>query len=222
MAAGVSGPAEGRFGPGYFETSYADYERQNPPHKLAFYRTLAEQALAGLARPRVLDLGCAFGKFLSALDPAWQLHGIDVSEHAVRRARVALPRARLAVGSAAAIPFGSTFDLITAFDVLEHVPALDAVRDGLRARLGPEGRLVFVVPVYSGITGPLVRLLDRDATHVHRRGLRFWMEWAGAAFDIVGWWGIYRYLLPGGHYWHRPTLRLRRASPAIAVWARRR
>jgi SAM-dependent methyltransferase len=212
----------GRFERSYFEASYADYDRQNPPHKLAFYRRVAEGAVTGIARPRVLDLGCAFGRFLSVLDPAWQLHGVDVSEYAVRQARRALPRARLAVASAAAIPFGSRFDLITAFDVLEHIPALDVVRAGIGERLGPEGRLLFVVPVYTGVTGPLVRLLDRDVTHVHRRSRSFWLEWAGAVFDIVGWWGIYRYLLPGGHYWHWPTRRLRHVSPAIAVSARRR
>jgi SAM-dependent methyltransferase len=218
----MSAPPNGRFERSYFETCYADYDRQNPPHKLAFYRQIAERAVTGIARPRVLDLGCAFGKFLSVLDPAWELHGLDVSEYAVRQARGALPRARLAVASAAAIPFDSPFDLITAFDVLEHVPALDVVRAGIRDKLGPEGRLVFVVPVYSGITGPLVRLLDRDDTHVHRRSRSFWLEWAGAAFDLVEWWGIYRYLFPGGYYWHRPTWRLRRVSPAIAVSVRQR
>jgi len=218
----MSSPPSGRFERSYFETSYADYDRQNPPHKLAFYRQLAERALVGIARPRVLDLGCAFGKFLSVLDPAWEAYGLDVSEYAVRQARAARPRAQLAVASAAAIPFDSPFDLITAFDVLDHVPALDAVRAGIRDTLGPQGRLVFVVPVYSGITGPLVRLLDRDVTHVHRRSRSFWLEWAGAAFDIVEWWGIYRYLLPGGYYWHRPTRRLRDVSPAIAVSVRQR
>jgi SAM-dependent methyltransferase len=222
VAAAVSVPPAGRFDRSYFETRYTDYERQNPPHKLAFYRRLAEEAAAGIARPRVLDVGCAFGAFLSALDPAWDLHGLDVSEYAVERARAALPRARLAVAGAAAIPFDPPFDVVTAFDVLEHIHELDAVREAIRDSLAPQGRLVFVVPVYSGITGPIVRWLDRDDTHVHRRSRTFWLEWAGAAFEVVEWRGLFRYLLPGGHYAHRPTRRFRRAAPAIAVSARKR
>src|SRR5262249_5933903 len=146
---------------------------------------------------------------------------IDVSEYAVSRAREALPHVHLSIGSADAIPFDGPFDLITAFDVIEHVPDLDAVRGSVRDRLGPRGQLVFVVPVYDGITGPIVRRLDRDVTHVHREGRGFWLDWAGAGFEIVEWWGVYRYLLPGGYYAHWPTRRLRRHAPAIAVRARR-
>ncbi|HKQ60819.1 MAG TPA: methyltransferase domain-containing protein [Candidatus Polarisedimenticolaceae bacterium] len=206
----------------YFETYYADYAKQNPPRKLAFYRSWAESLVGAAERPRVLDVGCAFGSFLGALDPRWELHGIDVSEYAIGLARERVPRARLAVAGAGAIPFPAPFDLITAFDVIEHVPDLPAVREGIRARLGPRGHLLFVVPVYDGITGPVIRRLDRDPTHVHRRSRRFWLEWAGAAFDLVRWAGIYRYLLPGGYYWHRPTRRLRGATPAIIVAARAR
>lgn len=36
---------------------------------------------------RILDVGCAEGKFLSMLGPQWERHGIDISETAVREAQ---------------------------------------------------------------------------------------------------------------------------------------
>jgi SAM-dependent methyltransferase len=210
------GPFEER----YFREVYPCYGRQNPPRKLAFYRSMAETALAGVAHPRILDIGCATGLFLASLDPRWQRFGCDVSAYAVSAARAQAPAACIEEGRATAIPFRERFDLVTAFDVLEHVPDLPAAEGSLRAALRPGGSLLFVVPVYDGPAGPLIRALDRDPTHVHTRSREFWLNWAGAFLHIERWLGIFRYLAPGNIYLHLPTVRLRRCAPAIAVLAR--
>lgn len=212
----------GEFDRSYYERNYRSYELQNPPRKLAFYRALVERAAAGKARPRILEIGCAFGHFLATLDPRWRRCGMDASRYAVGRARRRAPEAAFAVADAGGeIPFAGGFDVIVAFDVLEHLADLARVREALLPRLAPGGRLVFVVPVYDGPTGPLVRLLDRDPTHVHKRSRAFWLDWAGRDLRIVEWWGVYRYLLPGGRYLHRPTRALRGVAPAVAVVAAR-
>jgi SAM-dependent methyltransferase len=82
----------------YYESHYRDYARQNPPRKLRFYRGLAERAAAGKRSPRILDVGCAFGAFLSALDPEWQRFGADVSRFATDRAALEVPGAAFAQG----------------------------------------------------------------------------------------------------------------------------
>ena len=215
-------PEQPLFGEDYFRRCYRDYERQNPRRKMRFYRMLAEKAVGGLGRPRVVDVGCAFGSFLSALDARWRLYGMDVSEYAVERARHAVPHARFEVSGLPRMPFVGRFDLITAFDVIEHVPSLDQVLPAVRGKLEPNAHFLFVVPVYDGPTGPVVRLLDRDATHLHRNSRRFWLEWAASRFDLVEWWGIYRYLLPWNYYIHKPTRRFRAMTPAIAVLVRNR
>lgn len=206
----------------YFARHYRDYERQNPPRKLAFYRQLIEPAAVGVARPRVLDLGCAFGRFLEALGPKWERYGLDVSQFAIDEARRALPQATFEVAGATDTPFHTPFDAIVAFDVIEHVPPLDRVAAAVRAMLKPGGYWVFVVPVYDGITGPIIRLLDKDETHCHRCSRWFWLDWAREqGFELVDWQGIYRYLFPGGRYAHWVTRRLRRFTPAIAVVTKR-
>ena len=216
---GANGP---RFEQEYFARHYRDYARQNPAKKLRFYRELAERATAGLAAPRVLDIGCAFGAFLGALHPAWQRYGIDVSEFATELARREVPGVTFTRAGATDIPFAGPFDVVTAFDVLEHVTALDEAGAGVAAQLAPGGHFLFVVPVYDGPTGPVIRLLDKDDTHVHKQSRDWWLAWAAQRFDVLEWWGIYRYLLPGGFYLHAPTHLLRRCTPAIAVVARNR
>lgn len=206
----------------YFARHYGDYQRQNPPRKLDFYRRLVEPAAAGVERPRILDLGCAFGRFLAALGPAWDRYGLDVSRFAIAEARRAVPEAHFQVAGAVEQPFEGVFDAVVAFDVIEHVAALDGVAAAVRASLRPGGYWVFVVPVYDGLTGPVIRLLDRDETHCHRRSRWFWLDWAREqGFEIVDWLGIYRYLFPGGHYAHWVTRPLRRFTPAIAVVTKR-
>src|SRR2546426_9146876 len=111
----------------YFEQQYRDYERQNPPRKLAFYRSLAERAAGTNERPRILDIGCAFGYFLASLDGRWVRFGVDASRYAIEQARVRLPGAQFAVSQLDGAPMGRQFDIITAFDVLEHMPDLDAI-----------------------------------------------------------------------------------------------
>ena len=172
-----------RFDEAYFRTTYRDCQRQTPPRKMRFYRKLAEKVVGDLQRPRVLDIGCAFGAFLSTLDTRWHMHGMDVSE---------------------------------------HVPSLEGVLDSVEEKLEPRGHFLFVVPVYDGPAGPIVRPLDRDVTHLHKESRRFWLEWVTRRLELVEWWGICRYLLPWGYYVHQPTRWLRAIAPAIAVLAQSR
>ena len=212
----LTAPGEKRFEREYYEANYRDYARQNPPRKLQFYRGLAERAVAGKPSPRILDFGCAFGAFLSALDSTWRRFGADVSQYAIERAALAVPEATFARADIDSIPFSGTFD------VIEHVPSLELVASVIQSKLSSDGCFIFVVPVYDGPTGPIVRLLDKDETHLHKRSRDFWLAWAAENFTLGEWWGIYRYLVPGLGYLHLPTQAWRRWTPAIAVAARKR
>jgi SAM-dependent methyltransferase len=113
------------------------------------------------------------------------------------------------------------FDLITAFDVLEHIPSIDETLSWIAANVRPGGELLFVVPVYDGPFGFLVRSLDRDPTHVHKQGRGFWLSAASRHLCLVAWWGLFRYLVAGRFYVHAPARAWRRFSPAIACRMRR-
>ncbi|HPO12592.1 MAG TPA: class I SAM-dependent methyltransferase [Candidatus Hydrogenedentes bacterium] len=210
------------FGPNYFTSVYKDYQRQNPEKKLAFYRALAKKALAGIGNPNILDLGCAFGHFIGSLDTVGKKFAMDASAYAIEHLKAAHPEVQAVMGELPSISFAEQFDLITAFDVLEHVNDLDAALKEIWGHLAPGGHFVFIVPVYDGPTGPIIRLLDHDPTHVHKMSRRFWLEECAPYFHVKEWQGIFRYLLPGGWYMHWPTRAFRRISPAIAVVAEKK
>ena len=200
------------------------YDARNPPRK---QRAMVQELLLHTTGGDLLDVGCAYGTFLGALadQGGWALSGTDISEHAVAEA------ARRLVGRGvdlrvSALPeldhADASFDVVTAFDVVEHVADLPGAFAELKRVLRPGGLLAFVVPVYDGVTGPLVRRLDKDPTHIHKWARS---QWVGAVqaygFELVDWVGLFRYLIPDGPYLFRRSRRMRSHCPAILVLARR-
>ena len=211
-----------QFGKEYFDHNYRDYLRQNPEYKMRFYRSLVLEHTHDIAAPKVLDMGCAFGRFLGHMDAKWCRIGIDISEYAVHEAARTVPAGQFVVASCTAVPFRGPFHAIVAFDVIEHVPDLDEVASFVNSELDGRGVFVFVVPVYDGPLGHIVRCMDKDPTHVHKNSREFWLSWARRNFEPVSWTGIFRYLLPRGPYVNWPNRRLRSVAPAIGVTVRRR
>jgi SAM-dependent methyltransferase len=211
------------FGADYFRTQYRDYVAQNPPRRLHFYAdTVERHTLPGVPR-RIHDIGCAFGHFLGSLDTRWEIFGTDVSEWAVAQAARDYSRGVFRVAAAVDGPvFGAAFGAVTAFDVVEHVPDPDAVARSAKAQLVEGGCFVCVVPVYDGLSGPIIRRLDRDPTHLHRWPRQRWLDWASGHFALVEWTGILRYLLPLKYYLHVATRTFRYHTPAIILVGRKR
>jgi SAM-dependent methyltransferase len=206
----------------YFDRAYRDYEAQNPPRKTDHYLDQVE-ALVTPGRHDMLDVGCGLGSFLRRATerlPEWGLSGSDIELSAVETTQQLVPAATIVRASATESPFpAGSFDVITAWDVIEHVPDRDAVAASVSQMLRPGGLFLFVVPVYDGILGPVIRRLDRDPTHVHKEGRRFWLDWASTSFEVLEWHGMFRYLL-GRYYVHIPTRRLRSNATAILVVCR--
>jgi 2-polyprenyl-3-methyl-5-hydroxy-6-metoxy-1,4-benzoquinol methylase len=70
----------------------------------------------------ILDIGCSSGAFLGTMKgPSWKLYGIDMENSTAEKARSATG-AEVFVGDVMDAPFPpDSFDVITAFDLLEHV-----------------------------------------------------------------------------------------------------
>ena len=205
----------------YYQQNYRSYDRQNPARKLAYYRSRID-AHRHRAQPRcIYDIGCGPGNFLASMGTDWQVFGSDVNTFAIEQAGARIVNGRFALGAGAVTPlFDRRFPVITAFDVLEHVPEIEDAGARIGEQLEDGGLFLFVVPVYDGLSGPLITALDRDPTHVHKRERAFWLEWASRHFDVLDWEGILRYLLPGGYYLHVVTSTMRGHTPAICVACR--
>ncbi len=95
----------------------------------------------------LLDLGCSAGAFLSTMRrDSWQLHGIEISPNEARRAEERTG-AKVFVGDILDAPFAPTsFDVITCFDVLEHLYEPRKIMEKLRVWLKPGGIFYMAVP----------------------------------------------------------------------------
>jgi len=117
-------------------------------------------------RLRVLDAGCGTGRNLREFGVLGEITGVDVSptavgfchDHGVTSARQA---------PIEALPFAdASFDLVLAFDVIEHIDDdRSALRELARAT-DPRGRLVLTVPMYERLWS------QHDETHQHMRRYR--------------------------------------------------
>jgi SAM-dependent methyltransferase len=189
---------------------------------MLFYKRLVERTVRRDGPARLMEVGCAFGRFLSIADASWLRLGCDISEYALHTALTRAPGAYFIAADAAYLPVKCTFDVIVAFDSLEHVHNLELVADGFKNMLSSRGYLIFVVPVYDGPMGPVIRLLDHDTTHIHKKPRDFWLGWAESHFELCEWQGIFRYLFPAGVYLHFVTKVLRKFAPAIVVVTRKK
>jgi SAM-dependent methyltransferase len=100
---------------------------------------------------RLLDVGCASGKFLAQMGAVgWRLAGVELDPEAAATARTVTPD--VFVGDPLDAPFAAgAFDLVTAFHVLEHLPE---PRETLRAMLrwtAPGGLVIVEVPNVAGV-----------------------------------------------------------------------
>ncbi|MBT9582103.1 class I SAM-dependent methyltransferase [bacterium] len=207
------------FDQSYFSNCYRDYALQNPPYKLAFYMSWVERLAPAKEALDILEVGCGLGSFLRYLHDRRPLHRLtatDISDFAVAETAKRTPSVdiRRAPADCKVFPDAS-FDCVCSFDVCEHVPDLESTLQAVADVLRPGGIFLLVVPVYDGLSGPLIRLLDKDPTHVHKMGRDFWLNWGRQRLQLLDWVGMVRYLLPWKYYLHLTTRRFRRHTPAI-------
>ena len=97
---------------------------------------------------RVLDMGCGTGYGAAELaQHAQSATGVDVSADAIRYAREHYPNTTFIAGSATALPFpNASFDLITAFEVIEHLENWHELLIEARRLLHPNGTFLVSTP----------------------------------------------------------------------------
>lgn len=202
----------------YFSRYYRDYAQQNPPAKIDYYLSLIRQFVD---RGVLLDIGCSFGLFVERASRYFHCVGMDVEPSVVARAAQRVGQASFVAGKLPHIP-ARGLEVISLLDVVEHVPDLETTFREIARALRPGGIALVVVPVYDGPLGPVVRLLDGDPTHIHKRSRRFWLDLAMRHFELLQWGGIFRKLLFGRWYANFPTKRWRGIAPAIVMVLRNR
>jgi len=217
--------------PGAAETVSTGYADQRARLLQAFGEHIAD--LERFHKPgRLLDVGCAMGFLLEAARRrGWQVVGLDLAAAAVEYARREFQLdVRLGPVERAAFPEAS-FDVITAFELIEHVVDPAGTLGCFHRWLRPDGLLVLTTPNagsyaarrhperFEGFLEPphlvyftpsTMRQLLRRA---HFRPLEVRTDLALMTSQTLSAWGV-----PEVERWRALVNRL---APGLKAWARR-
>jgi SAM-dependent methyltransferase len=156
------------FKAGHDKYGYADYlgEKPNIMRWNAKKISFVEQYVKG---GFILDVGCAAGFFLEALGPTWDRYGCEASGAMARVARDKIGD-RITETVFEEYRPARKFDVITMWDVMEHMVDLAACMRKVSSLLKDDGFLFVGTPDASS---PVVRILGKHwyhyipPTHLH-------------------------------------------------------
>ncbi|MBN1287552.1 MAG: class I SAM-dependent methyltransferase [Anaerolineae bacterium] len=180
------------YGETYFKSGdsrtvgYTDYARDEPNIRKTAQRRLKH--LERYVKPgRMLDVGCSMGFFMAeAAARGWQVQGLDVSAFAVERTRARFGfDARHGSFLELDYPAGA-YDLVTIWDVIEHVPDPAAHVQKAAELLRAGGVLVLATPNVDSLPARFTgknwvgyKLSEEHVYYFSRRTLARMLEKAG-------------------------------------------
>ncbi len=127
---------------------------------------LVSRMLRRLRPQSVLEIGCGQGSFGARLAAGGSYLGIEPDEQAasVARSRITPRGGTVLLGDQHAVPQGSTYDLVCAFEVLEHLEHDAEMLATWASFVRPGGHLMLSVPAWPDRFGPM----DTHAGHYRR------------------------------------------------------
>ena len=209
-----------------------------PLAAVALHRRRALRYFPFTDQGRLLDFGCGAGGYVARMAAAgWQAEGLDLSDRALRAGRQAGLTLHEGTLPGADLPEAS-FDAITMWQAIEHVPSPMATLKAARELLRPGGLLMVACPRINWLLapwfGPVWHDLDlpRHLTHFSAKTLKRHVRAAG--LEVVRLWAVRRpssirksfaYLADDtGSALHRRLARSRVVAGLMtcAAWAARR
>lgn len=148
----------------FFHDGVVDGSGQESAHVADFRAGLALVEAHAPATGSLLDVGCATGSFLSlAQAKGWECRGVEVSTFAAAQARERTG-CEIFCGKLEDAPFASgSFDVITMWDLLEHLPDPLQGLETARRLLKPSGLLLVNTPNENSLLRQVARLLYRGS-----------------------------------------------------------
>lgn len=150
-------------------------------------------------KPKLLEIGCGSGDFLiEARSRGFEVEGLEYSEHAVNHANARLGGRAVRAGSPEekCLP-DATYDIIAAFDVVEHLRNPRRSIENLRVALRPQGLLAIVTPSLDSWSRQLlgrrwIEYKTEHLTYFSRKSIGQLLERAG--FKIIQFFPNYKTL----------------------------
>ena len=135
---------------GYFGAERVDSENQfwfNEAHE-RMYEDFCHRFVGGKSG-KLLDVGCGLGYFVKRVSDfsSWQVFGCEISKQAVDFAKTKLGLPNIFCGRVEDSKFSQkSFDIITLWDVIEHIPNPDPLLSHLSLLLKDDGMLFLHTP----------------------------------------------------------------------------
>ncbi|MGH3465334.1 MAG: class I SAM-dependent DNA methyltransferase [Kribbellaceae bacterium] len=115
-----------------------------------------------------LEIGCGTGYVIDRvrqIHPEWRLVGTELFDEGLEKARIRMPAGvELSQQDATKMPYDEEFDVVGAFDVIEHIDAAADVLAGMYRASKPGGGLLVTVPQHKWLWSEA----DVAAHHVKR------------------------------------------------------
>lgn len=117
---------------------------------------------------KILDVGCAYGFMLEKFPENFEKYGVDVSAHAIEKAKNRLPQASFTVCEAEKeLPFPDTFfDIVICNDVIEHLRHPEKALKNINGKLKKDGLLYLTTPNLNLTRKKIFFKLDEKEHHV--------------------------------------------------------
>lgn len=115
----------------------------------------------------LLEVGCGTGYVISGIASAFpeaQLSGSEIYTEGLVYAEKRVGRARLMQADARHLPFSEEFDVVAAFDVLEHIDEDDLAIESISRSIKSGGGCIFTVPQHMWMWSSV----DEAACHKRR------------------------------------------------------
>lgn len=180
-------PTEKELSDYYAKYSYSDNYYLSPLTSLRYERLLDEFALYK-KNNRILDIGCGNGQFLEvAKKKGWEIWGTEYSKEAVLQAQkkgLNVLHGRLDE----VLDDLPKFDVITSFEVIEHIINPESEIDLMKNILGPGGVVYITTPNFNSVLRYLLKqrydviTYPEHLSYFTRKTLNYLMKEKG--FDV--------------------------------------
>lgn len=148
-----------------------EYQKFYLPRRVVSYNKILDEIDPWKKLNKILDIGCGYGYFLAEAEKrGWRPYGIEISSYKVDFAKdkLGLNRLKGRIEEAGFKEHQEGFDVVTMWDVLEHIPNPLDVLKFCNKVLRREGLLVLKVP-NGDVFNPNYRWLLRQFVYIYQR-----------------------------------------------------
>jgi 2-polyprenyl-3-methyl-5-hydroxy-6-metoxy-1,4-benzoquinol methylase len=126
----------------------------------------------------LLEIGCGDGFLLNKIKDKYNITGIDISEFAIKRASKLIDDNKLKILDIEKQDVDGDFDIIIAFDVMEHLKDPTETIKKIKNALKKDGIFIFSVPNNYGIFGKIMTKIFNfiDKTHISTYEREKWIQ----------------------------------------------